>query len=99
MASRARSMPALMVLATPAAYSVTPAFRMTMFLAGPSWLASTPFSMVSDCSGVSTLMARLLCIGRPKSSGWISYSLISPFFSSPTMVAAPMLHSSMPSRP
>ncbi len=65
----------------------------------PGWLSSTPSSMALDCSGVSTFSARLLAIAIPKSSGWISYSVISPSFSSPTMVAAPRLTSSMPSRP
>src|SRR5512140_3706679 len=55
--------------------------------------------MARDCSGGSTLTERLLTIARPKSSGWISYSRISPLTSSPTMVAAPRLTSSMPSRP
>src|SRR5450830_651191 len=38
-------------------------------------------------------------MGRPKSSGWISYSRISPLISSPTMVAAPSDTSSILSRP
>ena len=38
-------------------------------------------------------------MARPKSSGWISYSVMSPSRSSPTRVPAPRLTSSMPSLP
>ena len=70
-----------------------------MSRAGPGASASTRSSTAFDCAGVSTRKARLLDIVKPKSSGWISYSRISPFFSSPTIVAAPSETSSMPSRP
>ena len=49
--------------------------------------------------GVSTRRARWLAIGRPKSSGWISYSRTSPSLISQTSVDAPSVTSSMPSRP
>src|SRR3990167_7237416 len=97
--ARALAKPAGTESTTLAAYSATPAFRHTMSCAAPGSPLSTPISISRDCSGVSTLSARLLAIGRPKSSGWISYSVIWPFFNSPTKVAAPKLTSSMPSRP
>ena len=75
------------------------ALSTTMSFAAPAWLSSTPRKTAKDCSGVSTRSARLLAIGKPKSSGWISYSVIWPFLSSPTKVEAPRLISSMPSRP
>src|SRR5450830_1626613 len=69
MAARALAMPALIVGTTLAAYSATPAWRITMSLAAPGTLSNTPSSMVLDCSGVSTLSARLLAMTIPKSSG------------------------------
>src|SRR6218665_1402859 len=98
-AARASARPAAIDSATLAAYRATPAFRQTVSCAAPGWPRSTPSSMSRDCSGVSTLSARLLVMASPKSSGWMSYSLIWPFLSSPTSVAAPRLASSMPSRP
>src|SRR5476649_2380369 len=51
-------------------------------------------SMVS-----ATFKLRLAVICRPKSSGWISYSRISPLTNSPTSVPAPSDTSSILSRP
>src|SRR3990167_2055003 len=103
MVRRARAMPCPMSSQTLAAYSAAPALSATMsraaLSAGSSRLSNTPSSMALESSGVSTRNARLLAMVRPKSSGWISYSVISPFFSSPTMVAAPSEISSIPSRP
>ena len=67
-------------------------------LRGAGFPLSTPISISRDCSGRFDLEGAVARHGRPKSSGWISYSVISPFFSSPTSVAAPRLTSSMPSR-
>ena len=53
-----------------------------------------------DSGRVLDLEAAVATSSRsPKSSGWISYSRISPSLSSPTIVAAPSDTSSMPSRP
>jgi hypothetical protein len=73
-AVRALAMPSWMSRATLAAYSAAPAFSTTMSRAAPGWLSSTCRISASDSCGVSTLKARLLAMGRPKSSGWISYS-------------------------
>ena len=56
-------------LATFAAYSATPALRVTISLAGPSRLSSTPISMAMESCAVSTLSERLLTMGIPEILG------------------------------
>ena len=92
-------LPGLLLGLTLAAYKAAPALSSTMSRAAPGWPSSTPCNLAMDSSGVSTRRARLLAMVMPKSSGWISYSVISPSRNSPTRVAAPRLTSSMPSRP
>ena len=82
-----------------AAYSAAPAFSVTISRGVPGTSSSASSSIALDSAASATLRPRFDTIDRPKSSGWISYSRISPFFSSPTIVAAPSDTSSMPSLP
>src|SRR5690606_4961836 len=84
MISRARMMPAPMVSTRLAVYSATPALKITISRAGPAWLSSTPSSTARDSAASSTRRLRLPAMARPKSSGWISYSVTTLSLSSPT---------------
>src|SRR5205807_854029 len=59
-----------------------------MLCAGPGWLPSTARIISFDSSTVFTWIARRSYISSPNWDGWMRYSLISPFTSSPTMVSA-----------
>ena len=54
---------------TLAAYKASPALSTTMSRAGPGVLSSTPTNISREASGVSTRSARVLDMGKPKSSG------------------------------
>src|SRR5512132_368387 len=98
-AARARSMPSPIEPAIPAAYNAVPAFSTTISRGVPSTPRSASSTISFDSAASVTLSPRLDFMCRPKSSGWISYSVTSPSRSSPTIVAAPSETSSMPSLP
>ena len=76
-----------------------PAFRQTISRAAPGLLPSAPSMTSLDSSALLTRRLRNDIICSPKSSGCTSYSVTSPFFSSPTRVAAPREISSRLSLP